>query len=189
MKRIITFFVLAHALIQCYETDSNNSLGNSTYDSDTWPAMEDCTGGKLDIESRLCWHFPEEKTRLAWQDAVEYCEELQEASHDDWRLPKIQEMISLIRGCLSRSCEVSDPICLEEFCGEQPSCDSCPMGEGPGTDGCYWDPDLTAVCHVYWSSSTVAENESYAWDLVFDSGFANTIDKQMPFYVACVRST
>jgi hypothetical protein len=44
--------------------------------------------GKLDTE------WPPD--RVQWQDALKYCEGLSFAEHDDWRLPNIRELHSIV---------------------------------------------------------------------------------------------
>jgi hypothetical protein len=34
--------------------------------------------------------------RLVWQDALKYCEDLRFADHDDWRLPNVRELQSIV---------------------------------------------------------------------------------------------
>jgi len=34
--------------------------------------------------------------RVAWQDALKYCENVSFAGHDDWRLPNVRELQSIV---------------------------------------------------------------------------------------------
>ena len=127
---------------------------------------------------------------LLWNEAVDHCEQLTTAGHDDWRLPKIQELISLIRGCGSSRCGVTDPECLDSSCNDGPDCQYCTIFEGPGNSGCFWDPGLSGSCTWYWSSSI---RENYVWNVSFGGGNQNDVDIDTPEFtyhehVRCVRS-
>jgi Protein of unknown function (DUF1566) len=107
-------------------------------------------------------------------DAESYCQNLSLGEYDDWRLPSISELRSLIRGCdateTGGSCGVTDD-CLEKSCRDD-SCYECSSGDGPA-DGCYWLSELSGECTWYWSSSVVAGydfGDLHAWDVRFDYG-------------------
>src|SRR4029079_11682627 len=104
-----------------------------------------------DSASKLCWQEPPPEKTFTWQDAKSYC------SQQGLRLPNIQELITLIRGCGSSACVVKDPGCLSTTCSSDPTCQACADLAGPGAGGCYWDPSLTGTCNWYWSASGVDE--------------------------------
>jgi len=171
---------------------------DSDSDSDAAVAvnMTDCAGGKLDPATNLCWQNPPPNVTYMWSDAVSYCDDLSLGGHNDWRLPKIQELISLLRGCVdgratgdsSRSpCGVTDPDCLGSGCGAN-HCGGCTSGEGPGLDGSYWDPALSGNDDFYGSSSSYADDTSYAWVVDFYYGLVGANGKANgDVYVRCVR--
>ena len=99
---------------KCY-TDSdiincNSSSIGDYYGQDAHYAAQDtCIQKKFMIDDSV----PEEKTvidenlRLEWQqtipmdkykwnDAIKYCEELAYGGHDDWRLPTVKELVSIV---------------------------------------------------------------------------------------------
>ena len=59
------------------------------------------------------------KHKKKWLDAVNYCENLKEDGHEDWRLPTIGELRTLIKNCqktvVGGVCKVSDK-CLYQDC-------------------------------------------------------------------------
>jgi hypothetical protein len=55
-----------------------------------------CQAVWYDSTSRLYWEIiPSGGSMMAWQSAIDYCEQLNLSGHDDWRLPTISELRSL----------------------------------------------------------------------------------------------
>lgn len=145
--------------------------------------MVDCAGGKLDPATNLCWQNPHFDTKRTWVDAKGHCENLALAGHTDWRLPKIGELVSLLKGCrgttatgdLSPSqCAVEPSGCAAtDTCWCCRECYGCPPGSGPGQNGRYMDPALNAATSPgtgwYWSSS--APNSLYSALTAFSVNF------------------
>jgi uncharacterized protein (TIGR02145 family) len=132
-----------------------------------------------------------------WSAAISYCDNLDLGGHTDWHLPNIDELISLIRGCqdgtatgdLSPSlCEMTPAGCAEtDSCvGWGDACYWCSSGSGPAS-GCYWDPALGGACSAYWSSSSHANDSSYAWFVTFGLGYVDITGKYVAIPVRCVR--
>ncbi len=143
----------------------------------------------IDPGSGLMWQDPPAADLMAWDPAVSYCAGLEYLGFDDWRLPTIGELRSLIRGCpgtmTGGSCGVTDA-CLGAGCWTS-GCDGCGDGAGPGSGGCYWDPLVTGYCTVYWSSSSYSGSSSRAWYVAFNYGLVRNADKTDSFYVRCIR--
>ena len=114
---------------------------------------------------------------LTFTDARDYCDKLVVGDRQDWRLPRIDELRTLIVGCPGReaggSCRVSDPGCLGKDCYEKNSCGHCPEKKGPA-DGCYWQPGLwQGSCTdtwFYWSSSAFNKFSDHFWVVRFQGG-------------------
>jgi hypothetical protein len=186
------------------DTDADADADADT-DTDTGTGTDsgnDCTddGVWYDNTSGLCWQNPPLGGTFSWSDAVAHCDGLSLGGFYDWRLPLIQELISLIRGCagdietgdLSTSaCGVTDPGCLEIECVDSDSgCGYCDIFEGPDDDpsGCFWDPELGGACDwFYWSSSSCTTYMTTAWYVFFGYGSVDDFVKTSTGNARCVR--
>ena len=199
-------------------------------DADTDTETETASEGEwCDEETELCWQNPPENVLMSWyhaagephitlnpNGAIDYCGDLVWAGHSSWRLPEIDELIGLLRGCdwgiatgdeTGSSCGVSDPECLDFECYSTPSCQACEPLKGPDNDppGCYWAPELQGPCPhpdpgppapdprlaFYWSSSPWHDNpappKAYSWLALFSGGTVSGHERQKERSVRCVR--
>jgi len=179
------------------ESEDDNDAGDTDTetdsDSDTYPELVECASGEgeYDPASDLCWQNPPSDVDLAWQEALDHCDGLSLGGEDDWRLPTISELRALIRGCAATEtggdCWVNDE-CLHWTCWNEP-CEGCDSLDGPGLDGCYWDPVLAGTCDLWhWSSLTYTEDESFGWGVYFYYGVVSTSLKSDAGSARCVRS-
>ena len=97
-------------------------------------------------------------TRGTWQDVIDYCEALTLESHDDWRLPNINELKSLIDRSKREPAIKGD---VFEY-----------IANG-------WNP--------YWSSSSVVGDEDNVWIVSFKDGYVDGDFRDDIYYVRCVR--
>lgn len=155
-------------------SEPGSSSGGST------GAVDACSFN--DLEAKLCWQEPPGPELLQWSEASAYCEGL------GLRLPTVQELASLVRGCPAALCPVEDPGCLSLACRAAPECQGCAMFGGPGPGGCYWDPALTGPCDWYWTASGVDGGPFDAWFVYFQSGSVDYGAQAIPKQVRCVRS-
>lgn len=117
---------------------------------------------------------------MNWQSAINYCQNLTEGGHSDWRLPTISELKTIIKNCQSggSSCRVSDN-CLSNSCWSK----SCMCSSG-GSYGKLGDSDGVYL----WSSSTTSGNTGTAWGVNFGYGRVdNNRNKTNNNNVRCVR--
>jgi len=125
-----------------------------------------------------------------WDFAEIYCAGLTWDGYSDWRLPDIDQLRSLIRGCTDTetggACGVTDG-CLDASCWDD-ACEGC-SGSGPGPDGAFWPSEISGNNnHWYWSSSAVANAGGDAWNVGFGSGNVNSAYGGVPSYNArCIR--
>jgi hypothetical protein len=146
-------------------------------------------GTSCDPTSGLLWENPPDDTSVYWDVAVSYCDGLSLGGHDDWVMPTVDELRSLIRGCPATetggTCGVTDA-CLAFACRDR-TCDGCTVLAGPGTGGCYWDPALSGTCSWYWSSSPFDPGPTGVWYVVFDFASVQLQGVDYHSYVRCVH--
>jgi hypothetical protein len=160
-----------------------------------------CEGESVweDPETGLCWMreeaklvFPDGDTTyyMNWWDATTVCSNLDWDGYSDWRLPEIQELVGLVRGCPSESCPVHDPDCLLITCDDAIQCEECEPREGPGEEGCYWPGEMGPECpFYYWSDSTSLPYAELVWTLDFSIAGIYPWNRNVNTWpVRCVRS-
>ena len=146
---LLSIFLLGLAvLFSCSPFEDSNGVGDVWKDPSTglmWQAKP-----RLDEMASVFYGY------MIWEDAENHCANLTLAEFDDWRVPTISELRSLIRGCPATEtggpCGVTDS-CRNRNCFDR-SCMGCSHGEGP-SDGCYWPSQLSGSCdyYRYWSST------------------------------------
>jgi hypothetical protein len=114
----------------------------------------------LDKETRLIWarnaNLP--KGMQTWQDAMNYCRnQIQLGNRKAWRLPTIEELLSLI-----------DP---------SQSNPALPNGH----------PFVNVQGVFYWSSTTYESSSSRAWFVSMGVGFAQVYSKSVSYFAWPVR--
>ena len=114
--------------------------------------------------------------------AKNYCQYLSENGYNDWHLPTISELRTLIKSCSGTvtggSCGVTDS-CLSSSCQGR-SCYSCGYYE----DGRYSKFGETGY---FWSSSVPSDDFTSSWYVDFGSGFVGASLEGYYGYVRCVR--
>jgi Protein of unknown function (DUF1566) len=157
----------------------DDAVDDDDASGDVW---EDSTSGLMWQNASNCCY--------GWSEAQSYCQNLNLSSYEDWRLPSISELRSLIRGCdateTGGSCGVADS-CLNRSCRDN-SCTECSEG-GDATDGCCWPSQLKGECssYLYWSSSAVADYNNLVWIVGFDYGHVDDTYVNTYGGVRCVR--
>jgi len=127
-------------------------------------------------------------------NAVKYCENLNEGGHNDWRLPNIDELRTLIQNCpqteTGMQCKVSEKNgCLSSSCGKpRGSCYCQNTGNGIirniHTIG-YFSKLGDDV--ALWSSSTNSDYKGSAWFVNFAKALVGSYFKTSLYDVRCVR--
>lgn len=174
--RIAALYALALLASTGCDGDAGESHGGA---DETW--TDEATG--------LVWQVASDSGYVNWTQAMAHCDSLTLDGHDDWRLPTISELRSLIRGCPGTesggACGVSDE-CLAIECQTE-GCYQCVYGDGP-SNGCFGPTELADPCEYFWSSSTVAATEPRAWAVGFPSAFVYKPRVYFAFHARCVRA-
>ncbi|MGI6393849.1 MAG: DUF1566 domain-containing protein [bacterium] len=170
MKKII-FAVIAFSAIMVVSCGGDDSSGKS--------GGGDTTNGKI---GNLYWSLKASSSKT-WEEAVAYCDNLEESGHSDWRLPTISELRTLIQNCprteTGGECGVTDD-CLEDSYWSD-ACRGCDYA----SDGRYSKLGDTGG---FWSASEPSDVTHYAWSVSFYDGLVgNSYKGNCGGHVRCVR--
>jgi hypothetical protein len=119
------------------------------------------------------------------------CDALVLDGRDDWRLPTISELRTIVAGCPATAaggaCDLVD---VGGRASPPPyeSCGGCPAGAGPGPSGCYF-MGLALPCGSYWSTTNLSDVTFEGHALDFTNASIMTLgwfDSQL-FNVRCIR--
>jgi len=157
--------------------ESGNGDGNG---------MSCVSGFCIDPATGLEWTHP--GVSKQGDELLAYCGDLELGGHDDWRLPAIGELRTLVRGCAAMAtggeCTVTDD-CLDRQTCWHDACNGCAGNQGPGVNGCYWDAALGGGCAIHLSSS---DSGAQKWGISFNTAGLNDFNPHSTRYTTrCVR--
>ncbi len=193
----------------CACSDGAQTAQMCRQDGGGWEACACPTTYRIweDPATGLSWQDPQKDAYakgyegLTQPDAERYCRELVLGGYDDWRLPDIDELRTLLRGNPSHEAGGACPVRDGSVKGAMydPACVQAPDYEGPAAGGCYWNPELTGPCDrrdiadegeraLETVSATVAVDDNF-WkaDVLFDQGTAVFNHRYSLAEVRCVR--
>ena len=111
-----------------------------------------------DPKTSLEWQC-ESPGEMSWHDAQEYAASLSLDGKDDWRLPSLTELETLLDRTKAR-----------------------PEGRPPMREEVPFRDELS-----YWSSTTFERDTKNAWIVMFDGAYVLSYYKSNLYYVRCVR--
>ncbi|MDD5306229.1 MAG: DUF1566 domain-containing protein [Deltaproteobacteria bacterium] len=185
------------------DSDSDSDSDSDTdSDSDSDTSSETGTVSDTDLgcawidgTTLLTWENPASTDYRNVAESTSYCESLVACGFDDWRLPTIDELRTLVRGCpatatggtcgVTSSCLAST--CLTDDCGDA----SCTYGSGPDDEGNYWPTALEGpyvAYEQYWSSSSTTDLSGGAWYVLFKNADIGHATASFDGLTRCVRS-
>jgi hypothetical protein len=123
------------------------------------PVGEDNREAVQDKKTGLVWERSPTLAMSDWEMAQQRCSSNHGGSSNDWRVPTVQELRTLLE---PSSVDVKLPA-DHPFANVEPS--------------------------IYWSSTERRENGAYASFVDFGSGGSATLEKYMPTFVWCVRGS
>jgi hypothetical protein len=111
----------------------------------------------LDRETGLIWEKSPSTSVFKWEHAQSHCNKLKTGGRLGWRLPTLQELASLV------DTTQANP--------------ALPAGH----------PFTNVQLFFYWSATSLANDRSAAWEVVFDDGSLTSDDKRLESNFWCVR--
>ncbi len=187
----------------CNCPDGTKSTQTCSEEGAVWNTCECTTYGTwCDPNSGLCWQNPhkdayeEGNGGVTSIDAKRYCEELVLGGYDDWRLPNIEELRSIIQGNIFATTWGQCYIREGSSMNDQPLPNHIPcLGginplSGPDESGCFWKTELSGNCNTpdpassthyleTWSTTKAADDpENWIAYIFFDTatvGFNHTL--------------
>ncbi len=197
--RVFFCFLAALFALSC---GGDEKPKKETFTADTFSEQEVLIGAV----TGLMWqsYDPEDVfsylNRKTYDKAVQYCADLSWAGFNDWRLPTIDELRTIVEGyediMWGGRCAVGGD-CLQYTCkdkGRESDNDTpCAQREnkytGPGPDGCYWEaPWRERFCGEYWSTSAVSDSAGCRWGLTFyDPAIFILTEAGSSAFARCVR--
>lgn len=124
----------------------------------------------VDKDTGLIWQddISVTTTKKDWNSAIEHCQDLTHAGHNDWRLPTRMELHSITDK------SKYDPAVKNGI-------------KNVATSNHDWA--ISNISNYYWSSSLNVENPGNVWLLNFKYGFDHWASKSDIFLVRCVRDS
>lgn len=154
--------------------------------------LKDCSDSEkevcLDKKTGLFWS--KKSPMMTWENAGNYCEDLEENSFDDWRLPTIDELRTLILSCEASvpggTCPVSEEADVLDSASWS---DACHCEDAPSLEG-YTKFGEEDYYEFLWSSSEVTDKEDLVWILETRNANVRTErkDEETLEVARCVRS-
>jgi Tol biopolymer transport system component len=138
----------------------------------------------------LIWQMPHNPNVINWNEAVDYCSNLNLDGSSSWRLPTISELRTLVEDCsyteTDGSCAVTDDCLSEDSCFSNYSCGNACINS---PTYCFWDSSHGTDCsHYFWSSSSNTDDLLTAWIVDFDDSIIHKLQKSWGEGIAkCVR--
>ncbi|NLH50391.1 MAG: DUF1566 domain-containing protein [Myxococcales bacterium] len=175
-----------------YENCAADCWDYSDY-PESWPAL-----AWKDPATGLEWQVTI-TAELPWADAAPYCQGLSLDDKDDWRLPNVDELRTLIRGCPATepgSACLATTACTESDACLNDACTACLSGQGLSW-GTYLPKELNPYLNddgdyapIVWSATAVdlGDEEPFRYIADFNEGWI-TYDPE-PYAedgVRCVR--
>lgn len=161
-------------------------------------AYELTDGTALDRATGLMWQRGMADRPMSHRDAERYCRDLSLESRDDWRLPELSELRTLIVGCAGSRPGGACPVdagsggcggggCLHSKCYDKNNC-ACAEGKGPGENGRYQATGVWRGAESrFWSATGRDDCPGSAWRVNFLKGAVGYDERHNLNAVRCVR--
>jgi TolB-like protein len=143
----------------------------------------------VDESSELMWQSKPTGGKMTWSEAKSHCSRLKLGEHDDWQLPTISQLRTLIRDCTSTAANGSCSAGKQMRKINLAQCRGCPKKKGPGPEGLYWEIPQAEPCCRYWSSSSNTVGGTYSWGVDFANAKVFGRGAEAKYFARCVRNS
>ena len=169
------------------DNPSGNDGGDTEWDPEDDPEDNETEDYSCKVNSDLQWSS-KAGNMMVWDDALLYCDNLNEEGYSDWRLPTICELRSLIQNCpeteIDGSCGITDD-CLNLTECLNTDCIACNNNGGQ-------DYSKFGDLYGFWSSSEAefpaGGSMKYVYSVNFTYGSVGQDTPSVMNYVRCVRN-
>jgi hypothetical protein len=146
----------ADGRIKCYPTSSPNGGYYAIYvrNAGAYAANDFADNGDgtvSDAATGLMWQQEDSGEGMVWEDALAYCEGLDLAAYEDWRLPNIKELQSIVD--YSRSPDVTSSAAIDPVFAVTSITNEAGAADYPY----YW----TGTTHANWTAGVEGGNAAY----------------------------
>ncbi len=194
----------------CYCSDGEVKEQVCKDDGSGWAPCVACTNTYTywnDPSTNLTWQDPQKDAYndkdigVSQPDGVQYCKELVLGGYNDWRLPTIDELRTIVRGNPHTETDGDCPMTegSPRATMNDPGCMPITEYGGPGEGGCYWTPELNGTCdkpdpaangHPLETCTATVSSDNPEWiaDVMFDNGAAPFNHILSYADVRCVRT-
>ena len=157
----------------CHYKCARDSVWNQQGCAKLTPCGEYSTILCYDSENDLIWSGTDDSK--TWEEAEDHCEHYSdEILGDDWRLPTISELRTLVQNCPATQMPPVEGI---DTCGVREDSGVTCLAKSCQGANCYSCPDDYNIeyskfgdRYCLWSSSLLSDDSNYAWFVGFDYG-------------------
>lgn len=132
------------------------------------------------------WQYGGSATKMNWQATIDYCTNLVEGGHDDWHLPAIEELKSIIY--CSNGTQVTGGAYYNTTYSGAIHPWACRDGNSASYASPTIDPSFESYAAFFWSATPGTGDPNGAWGVDFGTGFVAGSGKVGLGYARCVRS-
>ncbi len=164
-------------LVRCVRADNGAAFHNNEL-------VDSGNGTVTDKTTRLLWQQNLDYTRRDWDSAIQYCENMNFAGRDDWRLPNMKELLSIVN-----------------YNKTSPSIDEALFSNTPA-DSFFWTNTTHVGNKLMWARPLTKRKKELGpdelnfkghyddtkWSVGFQIGGGRGADKSSQFWTRCVAT-
>ncbi|NLS11948.1 DUF1566 domain-containing protein [Vibrio sp. SM6] len=166
-------------LVRCVRADNGAAYHNMSY-------VDNQNGTVTENVTQRMWQKHIDFQQRPWEEAMQYCENLNLGGHQDWRLPNVKEAVSIV------NYNKTSPAIDEQYFPDTPS-KSFFWTSSSDVAGPFW---FARPLNMRKDQQTAEEldlrtdkgQKDSAWAVGYQIGSGLGMQKSMPFYTRCIRT-